>query len=160
MKMGILDMKSIKVLLFPLLTIFLFGCSSKEPIKLNQLQWLLGNREVVVDNQIIIETWEQENDSMLIGKSFVANQYDTALTETIQIVQRENIIYYIPLVFNQNEGAPVLFELISDNPEQLVFENTEHDFPNRICYYKEGKNINAWIEGGGKKIDFYFMTTK
>lgn len=156
--MDTLVQSSIRIL--PLVLIFLIGCSPKKNVQLNELKWLMGSREMVADNELIIETWEQENDTLFIGKSYVATQYDTTLTETIQIVQKENIIYYIPLVFDQNEGAPVLFELISEHPEQLIFENTEHDFPNRICYYKDGKNINAWIEGGDQKIDFYFMTTK
>ncbi|TXB64259.1 hypothetical protein FRY74_10730 [Vicingus serpentipes] len=158
MKMGTLAQKSIK--LFIVVLIFLTSCTPKETITLNQLNWLLGSREMVSGNQLILETWEQENDTLFIGKSYNITQYDTVLTETIQVIQKENIIYYIPLVFDQNGGEPVLFELKSEHPEQLIFENKEHDFPNRICYYKDGGNINVWIEGGDKKIDFYFIKTK
>ena len=158
MKMGILVQKNIK--LFVVVLIFITSCTPKETINLNQLNWLLGSREMVAGNDLIIETWEQENDTLFVGKSYNVTQYDTTLTETIQIIQKENIIYYIPLVFDQNEGEPVLFELKSKYPEQLIFENKEHDFPNKICYYKDGENINAWIEGGDKKIDFYFIKTK
>tara|TARA_R110001592_G_scaffold111529_4_gene308998 strand:- start:147 stop:623 length:477 start_codon:yes stop_codon:yes gene_type:complete len=158
MKMDILEQKSIK--LFVVVLIFITSCTPKETINLNQLNWLLGSREMVAGNNLIIETWEQENDTLFIGKSYNVTQYDTTLTETIQIIQKENIIYYIPLVFDQNVGEPVLFELISEHSEQLIFENKEHDFPNRICYYKDGENINAWIEGGDNKIDFYFIKTR
>lgn len=156
--MDILVQRNIK--LFIVTLFFLISCAPKESISLNQLAWMLGSREMVTSNELILETWEKENDTLFIGKSYNLTQYDTTLTETIQLIQKENIIYYIPLVFNQNEGEPVLFELISQNPEQLIFENLEHDFPNRICYFKDDKNINAWIEGGDKKIDFYFMTTR
>lgn len=158
MKMGTLAQKSIK--LFIVVLIFLTSCTPKETITLNQLNWLLGSREMVSGNQLILETWEQENDTLFIGKSYNITQYDTVLTETIQVIQKENIIFYIPLVFDQNGGESVLFELKSEHPEQLIFENKEHDFPNRICYYKDGDNINAWIEGGDKKIDFYFIKTR
>ena len=158
MKMDILVQKNIK--LFIVVLIFITSCTPKETISLNQLNWLLGSREMVAGNDLIIETWEQENDTLFIGKSYNVTQYDTTLTETIQIIQQGKIIYYIPLVFDQNGGEPVLFELKSEQPEQLIFENKEHDFPNRICYYKDGDNINAWIEGGDKKIDFYFIKTK
>ncbi|MCB9361319.1 MAG: hypothetical protein H6588_08460 [Flavobacteriales bacterium] len=158
MKMVTLVQRSIK--LFVVVLIFLTSCTPKETINLNQLNWLLGSREMVANNNLILETWEQENDTLFVGKSYNVTQYDTTLTETIQIIQKGNIIYYIPLVFNQNGGEPVLFELIPEHPEQLIFENKEHDFPNKICYYKDGENINAWIEGGDKKIDFYFIKTK
>lgn len=147
-------MKDIMLLL---LLITFLSCNQKSKININDLSWIEGSREVIIENDLIIEVWSKENDTLLVGKSYIATEYDTTLTETIQIIQKEGTIYYVPLVFDQNEGKPIMFELKSNNPKKLIFENLEHDFPQRICYYKEGNNINAWIEGDDKKIDFYFI---
>ncbi len=152
--MDILEMKSIKTFILLGLITFLISCNQQGIVKINQLNWLLGSRQMEAGEEIIMETWEQNNE-ILEGKSYAISGGDTTLTETIQIKELEGKLYYIPLVFDQNGGVEVKFELKSDNPEQLVFENLAHDFPKKICYYKDGKNINAWIEGGDKKIDFY-----
>lgn len=143
-----------RVYLFGLL--IMLSCSQSS-IHLNQLEWMLGTREAVVGEKLIREVWEKENDSLLVGKSYEVTSYDTTLTETIELKSVAGTIYYIPLVFDQNNREAIMFQLNSSNPEQLVFENPEHDFPQKIVYYKEGDNINAWIEGNNQKIEFYFM---
>lgn len=136
--------------------VLLFGCSGST-LELNQLEWILGTREAVVGDELVREVWEKENDSLFVGKSYSISLYDTILTETIDLKPIGGILFYIPLVFDQNNGEATMFQLNSDNPQQLVFENLAHDFPQKIVYYQEGENINAWIEGKDKKIEFYFM---
>lgn len=145
------------VRILSLVLIILTGCSQKYQIDISELNWIIGSRKAVVNDNLIIEKWEQENDTVLIGKSYVATVEDTVLMETIQIVQTSETIYYIPTVFDQNDGKPVKFKLKSSDPEQLIFENLDHDFPQRIYYYRKGKNLNAWIEGNDKRIEFYFI---
>ena len=92
---------------------------------------------------------------MISGKSFFIENIDTTILETIEIKKIDNETFYCPKVVDQNDGEAVLFKLTSSDPTKLVFENAQHDFPKKICYYKEGNNINAWIEGNGKKLSFY-----
>jgi serine/threonine protein kinase len=75
--------------------------------------------------------------------------------DEIEIKIIDNETFYCPAVVDQNDGESVLFKLTSTDPTKLVFENAQHDFPKKICYYQEGNNINASIEGNGKKIPFY-----
>jgi len=158
---GVMEIFRIKrnpVIIFFLLLTLLWGCTPNSQISINELSWIVGSREAIVEGNMIVEKWVKQNDTLLIGESYSVTEYDTILTETIQIIQKEETIYYVPLVFDQNEGKPIMFELKSNNPQKLVFENLGHDFPQKIGYYKKGKNINTWIEGNGKKIEFYFIT--
>ena len=46
-----------------------------------------------------------------------------------------------------------------------MFENPNHDFPQKISYKNEDGNLHAWIEGPGKdgnwkKIDFYMAKAR
>jgi len=52
-----------------------------------------------------------------------------------------------------------LSKLIADG--QLVFENPEHDFPQRIGYERDGDGMRAWIEGTldgrSRRVEFAYM---
>ena len=58
------------------------------------------------------------------------------------------------LVASPGGAAPVAFRMIEtialDNPAQIaVFENAEHDYPQRITYQRDGNRLTATIS----KID-------
>lgn len=143
-----------KTIFSSILLLTLCFCTPKAKT-INKLEWLIGSRSMEQNGQVIYETWSKTNDQLLSGKSFFVENKDTTVLETIEIKIIDNETFYCPTVVNQNDGEAVLFKLTSTNPTQLVFENAQHDFPNKICYNQEGKNINAWIEGGDKKIPFY-----
>ena len=48
----------------------------------------------------------------------------------------------------QPGGAPPVMFAISEHKEKrVVFENKDHDFPQRVIYWREGANLRARIEG-------------
>ena len=143
-----------KLIIFSLLVLTLCFCSPKTKT-INELDWLIGTRSTEQNGQIIYESWVKTNDQLLSGKSFFVENNDTNILETIEIKIIDNETFYCPAVSNQNEGKAIEFKLTSDNPNKLIFENPDHDFPKKIVYIKEGNNINAWIEGNGKKIPFH-----
>lgn len=149
-----------KLISYSLLALTLCFCSPKPTVTIADLDWIIGTRSTPQDNMLIYESWSKTNDELLSGKSYYTENSDTMLLETIEIKQRDNEIYYCPAVSNQNEGKAIEFKLTSKNPNELIFENPEHDFPKKIVYIKEGDNINAWIEGDGKKVSFYMNNIK
>jgi hypothetical protein len=44
---------------------------------------------------------------------------------------------------------PVPFKMTSMTPNDVVFENPEHDYPTRISYRREGKTLIATTSGPG-----------
>lgn len=147
---------NISYCLFPLL--ILLGCENKSSIDIQQLGWMLGSREIVNEDNIVIESWTQRKN-VLIGETYLITAFDTLLTETIRIHKKGGVMCYTPSsISNQNKGSPISFKLTSNNPEKLVFENLKHEFPKKIGYYKAGENINVWVEGNNKKTEFYFTT--
>jgi hypothetical protein len=59
---------------------------------------------------------------------------DTISSESIQLVQEGDKLLYVPVVRKQNEGKRVVFTLSFSTDNQLVFENPQHDFPQKILY--------------------------
>lgn len=96
----------------------------------------------------IYEEWNSTNDKKLTGKSYRINNTDTIVMERIELYYDGNDIIYSPTVSNQNNQQPVPFKLISNTDGRYVFENKNHDFPQRIIYNLVSKDaVHARIEG-------------
>lgn len=128
------------------LALFLIFSACQTQADLSQLYWILGKWQINESNNF--EEWEKVSDDLYRGKGYETRKNDTLLTETINIVQRGKEVFYIPTVTNQNEAQPVEFKLVSTSATELIFENKNHDFPQRIIYIKNGeRQIDARIEG-------------
>ena len=125
------------ILIYALLLIC--SCTAKKAGSIKRLQWLTGTWEQTTSKGSIYETWQKVNRNELRGKSYMIKNKDTIVFETIRLVQEQDRLFYIPVVRNQNDGAPVRFEGKTTSENQLVFENRLHDFPQAISY----KMINA-----------------
>ena len=149
-------MKKVNTLLLILLTCF--SCQQKTTFsELEKADWFLGRWENKTPEGTFSEEWKIENDSLLLGKSFFIKENDTLFSETVRLVQRENNLFYIVTVPNQNEAKPVEFKLTSSTSDYLVFENPAHDFPKKITYKLVTKDsLYAEISGDEKSQGFPF----
>ena len=90
---------------------------------------------------------------------------DTVFKENISLVSQQDELLYIPAVSGQNNNQPVVFRCVSNNAGAMVFENKEHDFPQRIIYLnKRPDSLYARIEGTEKgkfrKEEFFMARHK
>ena len=102
------------------------------------------------------ESWVKQNDSALIGKSYMLKGKDTVVFESVRLVQEQTNLFYIPTVKNQNNGLPVRFALKTISKEKMIFENPTHDFPQVISYAKTGADslvaeISGMVKGKEQK---------
>lgn len=143
-------MKKIFVILVTVLLLH-GSCANKSngPSKLDKIDWVLGYWEMESPEGKVAESWIRTNDSVYsgIGK-YTDTAGQTLTTEEISIVLRGGKLLYIPLVTDQNAGQPVIFTEVSFSDTMVVFENKNHDFPQRIVYVKQGEGkMLAYIEG-------------
>jgi len=145
------------------ISILLVSCNSKEINKteIEKLDWLIGNWINFSKEKQLYEKWEKVNDSTLYGESYFLVNQDTIFFETITLEQKGSDLYYIPSVSNQNDMRPIPFKLISIENKKFIFENREHDFPQRIVYSNpQADSLYVYIEGTKdgeyRKTDFPF----
>ena len=120
----------------------------KEANDVKKAEWLIGTWENKTPKGSVFETWTKVNDHELSGKSYLVKEKDTVVFETIQVVQEQDLLFYIPLVKNQNNGLPVRFTGKAISETQLIFENPQHDFPQKISYTKiKSDSLVAEISG-------------
>jgi hypothetical protein len=135
----------------------------KKYAQLEKANWFLGNWENVTEEMTFKEIWKQENDSAFVGESFVTVKKDTVFYEKVYLKERNDSLFYIVSVKEQNKEQPVSFYLTTATDNQVVFENPKHDFPNKIAYNKFGNDsILATIYGikKGKEVSENFPMKK
>jgi hypothetical protein len=101
--------------------------------KLKLADWLIGKWENRVGDVLVTEIWEKGEDTYF-GKSYSIRNSDTVSSERIQLKNEGDKLVYLPIVKNQNADEVVKFTLTSFTEKQLIFENPEHDFPQKISY--------------------------
>jgi len=131
--------------------------------EIEKANWLIGQWQNNSSEGNATEVWDKLNDSTFIGKSYFVVGKDTVSSETIRLEQNGSELFYIPTVTEQNAGQPVKFTLTNSSNNQLVFENSKHDFPQKISYTKISKDsLLAEISGimEGKQNSQNFPMTK
>lgn len=78
--------------------------------------------------------------------------------EFVIIQERSNRLVYIAHPSGQSR-TEFLSTSVTEN--SVVFENPEHDFPQRVGYRRQGRELAAWVEGamGGpaRRVDFLYQ---
>jgi hypothetical protein len=105
-----------------------------EDNKLKQASWVLGEWRNHTPKGVLSEVWWVKDDSTYAGRSSFVVGKDTVSSETVELGVRGGKLLYIPKVKNQNDGQPVTFTEKTVTATEMVFENPEHDFPQRITY--------------------------
>lgn len=126
-------------------TILLSACSSDDETEVKSLEWMLGKWQSNTEEGILYEEWKKVNDSTYTGHAYaITPEGDTTFSETALISEINGTITYSVTV---NDESSTDFALV-DNQERAVFENVDHDFPQRIIYQKLAKDsLFARIEG-------------
>lgn len=115
---------------------------------LDTAKWVIGTWQNQTSDGLFTEQWNQKNDSVYSAISTIIVNKDTVFYESISLEQKDDLLYYIVSVKDQNKELPVSFKLISVTDSQLVFENAKHDFPSKITYSKiKEDSIVAFISG-------------
>jgi len=126
------------------------------PPRIADLGWLAGCWSMSTGERTVHEQWMPPGGDSLLGMSRTAAPGRTLEHEFIRIVARDETLVFVALPSGQPEAS---FRLRSSGPRELVFENPEHDFPQRIGYKSESDDqLTAWVEGRHgdreRRIDF------
>jgi hypothetical protein len=140
-----------------LTAILIFVNMSQAQNDMDKLSWIV-DRWVSTDGESAsYEHWEKTGENLFTGGSETVKNGDTLFAEKLKIELINGSIYYIADVFHN--PAPVKFKLTHLAENEAVFENPQHDFPQKISYKQIDGDLHASIEGPGKdnkwrKIDF------
>ena len=120
------------------------------PPALSDLAWMAGSWSGIENGVEMEELWQTPKGTSMLGLHRDTAKGRTVSFEFLRIeATAEAIIYW-----GSPEGRPATpFRLIELKGKRVVFENPEHDFPQRIIYWLDNDgSLRAKIEGtqGGK----------
>ena len=141
------------------ISLLLFTSCGKSNKSLTQFKKLCGTWIQETETGKFVESWNWVNDTLMSGTSFMTEGQDTVFSEDLKLTLRNDSIYYIPTVPNQNDGKHVEFKLIPSAKNEWIFENKKHDFPTQIIYtYKGNDSLIATVQGiqNGRSQKFEF----
>ncbi|OIQ36519.1 MAG: hypothetical protein BM563_10700 [Bacteroidetes bacterium MedPE-SWsnd-G1] len=108
------------------------------------------------------EVWTRQNDSVLNGVSYKLQNGEKKISEKLKLQKLEDQIIYSAQVLNQNNAKWIDFELNNGVKDKLSFENTTHDFPNKIQYtfITKEKILVEVKDNNNQGFSFYLLKTK
>jgi Domain of unknown function (DUF6265) len=118
------------------IVLFLFSISIVNYSQTDKFDWLLGEWKMERANSYTIESWKQAGVNTIEGESFTLDSKNDSIifSESLRILLMNGEYFYLAKV-PQNK-LPVAFKMSYYHDERIVFENINHDFPQRIEYSK------------------------
>jgi Domain of unknown function (DUF6265) len=121
------------------------------PSSVSALSWMAGSWGATIGGVEMEEHWTSAKGGSLIGMHRDVAKGRTVSFEFLRVEEQSGGLVYLA----SPKGAPATpFRLVEAGPMRAVFANPQHDFPQRIIYWKDGADLRARIEGprGGKTV--------
>jgi hypothetical protein len=109
-----------------------------------RLAWLQGCWEGGSADETVEEFWAPPRGGSMVGMSRTVRGGELAGYELVVVRERDDRLVYIAHPSGQ---ASAEFLSTSLSASRAIFENPQHDFPQRIGYERTGARLQAWIEG-------------
>lgn len=129
--------------------VMLWGAAAE---RADSLQWMAGCWEGRLGPLVLEEQWNAPAGGMLMGMSRNVKQGRVVFSEFMRIETRGEDVFYTARI-GDGKQPPTPFKLIRLEGQHAVFENPDHDFPQRIIYRKAEGALLARIEGKDKGKD-------
>lgn len=106
--------------------------------------WLAGHWKASADKLTTEEIWLAPADGLMVGAGRTVGG-KKPFFEFLRIEARGEMLYYVA---QPRGGVPTEFKSVKVEADTVVFENLQHDFPQRIIYRRSGDNrLDARTEG-------------
>ena len=111
---------------------------------IERIAWLQGCWEVASAGRTVEEQWMAPRGGSMVGVGRTVRNGALVEYELVVIRERGEHLVYIAHPSGQPSAE---FRSTEVSDSGVVFENPEHDFPQRIGYRRQGAALDAWIEG-------------
>lgn len=132
------------------------------PTSLDKLAWIGGCWQGKMGSGVTQEQWMRPEGDSMLGMSRTVVNGKTPFFEFLQIKRDGEDLVYIA---RPQGKEPTPFKLVKLNESAAVFENLQHDFPQRIAYQRQvDGSLIATLEGEdkgkSKRVDFPMQRVK
>lgn len=111
----------------------------RSPASVDDLAWLAGCWTQIEDGQRTEECWLAPRGGMILGLNRTARDDGRGAFEFLRIAADEDGV--VTCFASPGGQPPTAFRLTSHGSKQAVFENPEHDFPQRLIYRLDDEGV-------------------
>ena len=121
------------------------GTTRPSATDLSQLAWLAGDWAGTVDGVEMEESWLPPKGNSMLGVHRDVKNDRTVSFEFFRVeATSDGVIYWA----SPRSKTPVPFQMIESANQRVVFENKDHDYPQRIIYWLDkAQSLHARTEG-------------
>ena len=109
--------------------------------------WIGGHWCAALGRDTVEEFWLPPQGGVAIGMSRTLRDGRTAGFEYLRIAEVDGTLSYVA---QPGGRPPTIFKRTDGGERWIRFENSAHDFPQRIEYRREGDALRATIAGPGR----------
>jgi len=109
------------------------------------LAWLAGSWAGSDGRNDHEEHWTAPKGGAMVGVHRTVRDGRMVEFEFLRIEEQKETLVYLSMPNGRSPATP--FTLTSIEGQRAVFENSAHDFPQRVIYWKDGEALRARIEG-------------
>jgi hypothetical protein len=129
------------------------------PVTIDALTWLEGSWARRTARGDVIERWTRVSEHTMEGLAFSVVDGARRISEHLRIEQMGSDVFYIAKP--KENPLPTAFALRGADGGRFVFENPDHDFPQRNIYSRRAADsllvrIEGDTNGAPRGIDFRF----
>jgi hypothetical protein len=110
----------------------------------NKLAWMAGMWTRTGESGKMQEFWLAPSGGLMLGLNRAVFASGKTTFEYLRIEGKPGELV---LQASPGGGAATPFRLVEIGEQRVVFSNPDHDFPQRILYWREGDVLHARIEG-------------
>lgn len=138
-----------RVAVFAFILILIYSCGANKEIK--KPNFIIGNWERLNEKagKKTYEIWNSD----FTGLGITLKEKDTVFKEILSITTINDTL---TLKVEGVNDIPTLFKITQQTDTSFLAENPIHDFPTRIKYWLEDKQLKAHVSNSEFGIDFVF----
>ena len=117
---------------------------AQSPPRIASLDWMAGAWMHEDARSRVLETWLGPAHGLMVAANLTTFPGARKSFEFLRIADTAD---GFSLHASPGGRPPTEFRLKESSARRVVFENTAHDFPQRVIYWREGDSLMARIEG-------------
>lgn len=107
-------------------------------------KWIAGSWKLEAGGTHVEEHWTTADGGLMVGMGKTITSKGRVQFEFIRIMEVDGKVAYVAM---PQAKPATIFTLKSTTDQRIVFENPEHDFPQRIIYWLADGKLCARTEG-------------